>query len=145
MSLDRIFDIAGSGMSAQSVRLNTVASNVANAQTVAGSEEEAYRSKQPVFQAVLKDVEMAINGGENAQTDVEGVRVSEITESDAPVMRRYQPNHPLADDNGFVYASNVNMVEEMANMMSAQRSYETNVEVMSTTKQLLLATLKLGQ
>jgi len=137
MSLFKVFDIAGSALSAQTVRLNTTASNMANADTVSGSEETAYRARHPVFATVLK----AAAGG----AEVAGVRVTGIVEDAAPIQKRYQPGHPLADENGYVYTSNVNVVEEMVNMISASRNYQNNVELMNTSKQLLLATLRLGQ
>lgn len=138
MSLFKIFELAGSGMSAQSVRLNVTASNLANADNVSGTEQGAYRAKQPVFQTVLN----AAQGGDNASS---GVSVSEIVESTAPIQKRYMPQHPQADGEGYVYMSNVNPIEEMVNMISASRSYQSNVEVMNTSKELLLRTLSLGQ
>ncbi len=137
MSLFKVFDIAGSALSAQTVRLNTTASNMANADTVSGSEETAYRARHPVFATVLK----AASGG----SEVAGVRVAGIVEDAAPIEKRYRPGHPLADENGYVYTTNVNVVEEMVNMISASRNYQNNVELMNTSKQLLLATLRLGQ
>lgn len=143
MSLLSVFDVAGSGMSAQALRLNVVASNLANADAVAGNSSQVYRARHPVFAAqtprfvdVMQDF--------NAQS-LTGVRVAGIVESDAPPHRRYQPGHPLADDEGYVLHANVNTIEEMANMMSASRSYQTNVELINTSKQLLLRTLALGQ
>lgn len=140
MSLYDIFNIAGSGMSAQSVRLNTVASNLANANDVAGSEKAAYRARQPVFAAALQ----AAQSGGGAEPAAVGVRVAQIQESAAPVRQEYQPGNPLADKNGYVYTSNVNTAEAMANMISAARSYQSNVNVVSTTQQLLLNTLQLA-
>lgn len=137
MSLFRIFDVAGSGMSAQTIRLNTVASNMANAEVVSGTEAEAYHARQPVFSAVMNAM-----GGNNASIPVE---VSGVVESDAPVNKVYSPQHPEADTDGYIYQSNVNVVEEMANMISASRTYATNAEVANTSKQLLLETLRLGQ
>jgi len=137
MPLSTIFDIAGSAMSAQSVRLNTVASNLANADSVATSPATAYRARNPVFSAVMQ--------GMGRNTESVGVKVQGVTESQAPINKQYQPGHPLADATGFVYTTNVNPVEEMANMISASRSYQNNVEVLNTSKQLMLSTLKLGQ
>jgi len=137
MSLFNIFDIAGSGMSAQSVRLNTVSSNMANANNVSGNENDVYRAKNPVFATVMKDASNNSAGS--------GVRVVRIDESNQEAIRRYDPNNPLANEQGFVFQSNVNTIEEMANMISASRSYQNNVEIMNTAKQLMLATLKLGQ
>ncbi len=137
MGLYDVFRISGSGMSAQSVRLNTVASNLANADSVSASPEQAYRARQPVFAAVLSVL--------NAEQPSAGVRVAGIVESQAEIPREYQPNHPMADGDGYVYKPNVNSVEEMANMISASRSYQNNVEVLNTSKQLLLKTLNLGR
>lgn len=142
MSLYNIFGIAGSGMSAQSVRLNTVASNLANANDVAGSEKDAYRARQPVFKAVLENAQQ--NGGSVSGQAAVGVEVTTIQQSQAPVRKEYQPGNPLADKNGYVYTSNVNTAEQMANMISASRSYQSNVNVVTTTQQLLLNTLQLA-
>jgi flagellar basal-body rod protein FlgC len=125
-------------MSAQSVRLNTVASNLANADAVATNEADAYRSRQPVFAAVMEAL------GNNNPSSVP-VRVAAVVESQAPARQEYQPDHPLANKEGYIYKSNVNSIEEMANMMSASRSYQDNVEVFNTSKQLLLKTLSLGR
>ena len=138
MSLFRIFDIAGSGMSAQSVRLNTVASNVANADSVSSSEGDTYRGRQPVFATVM-------DRSFDADPSAVGVRVVGVVESQAPLERVYQPDHPAADTDGYIYRPNVNVVEELANMISASRSYQTQVEVINTSKQLALRTLTLGQ
>lgn len=137
MSLNAVFDIAGSALSAQSVRLNTVASNLANAEVVAESADQVYRSRQPVFATVLSHL------GQGQQTAA--VRVAGIVESQAPARKEYQPDHPLADQEGYVHKSNVNSVEEMTNMISASRSYQNSVEVFNTSKQLLLKTLNLGR
>ena len=138
MSLFKIFDVAGSGMSAQTVRLNVVASNLANADNVNGSAADAYRSKQPVFKTLLDSTQ-------NGQNSSAGVTVSNIVESTAPAEKRYMPQHPSADAEGYVYMPNVNPIEEMVNMISASRSYQNNVEVLNTSKELLLRTLSLGQ
>lgn len=137
MSLFKVFDIAGSAMSAQSVRLNTTASNLANAESVGSTEADAYRARHPVFAAMLK----AMHG----DSDSVGVRVLGVVESQAPVEQRYAPDHPMANPEGYIYQSNVNAVDEMVNMISASRSYQNNVEVLNTSKQMLLATLRLGQ
>ena len=136
MSSFRIFDIAGAGMSAQSVRLNTVASNLANADSVSGDPASVYRARHPVFQAV------PASSGDGAGA---GVAVRGIVESKAAPDKRYDPANPLADATGYVYAPNVNTVEEMVDMISASRSYQDNVEVMNTARSMMLATLKLGQ
>jgi len=132
-----IFDIAGSAMNAQMLRLNTTASNLANVNTVSGTEQGAYRARQTVFSTILE-------GTGNAEA-VGGVSVPEVVESQAPVPKRYEPGNPLANAEGYVYASNVNEVEEMANMISASRSYQSNAEIFNTTKTLMLRTLQLGQ
>ncbi len=139
MPLFDVFDISSSGMHAQNVRLNTVASNLANAETVASTEEEAYRAKAPIFEEILK------KAGNSPIEKAGGVRVKEIETSNAEIERRYAPNHPMANKDGFIFATNVNPVEEMANMMSASRSYESNVEVINTTKRLLMRTLQMGK
>ncbi len=148
MSLFSIFDIAGSGMSAQSVRLNTTSSNLANAENVSSSAAQAYRARQPVFSAVLDTLNGGANnsvGNSTGQDAGSGVQVLGIVESKAPIQSRYEPNNPQADARGYVYLPNVNMVEEMANMISASRSYQSNAEVINTSKQLLMKTLSLGQ
>jgi len=139
MSMYKIFDVAGSGLSAQSLRLNTIASNMANAESVSGSADTAYRARNPVFAAVFDQFATPAN-----QTTA-SVMVQDVVESEAPNMPSYEPNNPLANEEGYVFRSNVNIAEEMANMISASRSYKSNVEVMNTAKQLILATLKLGQ
>ena len=137
MSLFNVFDIAGSGLSAQSVRLNATASNLANADSVSSSIDQTYRARHPVFAATLQQVE-------EQQAGV-GVQVLGIVESQAPLRLQYAPDHPLANQQGYVHLPNVNVVEEMANMMSASRSYQSNLEAIKTSKQLLLRTLQLGQ
>ena len=137
MSMFQIFHVAGSAVSAQSQRLNVVASNLANADTVAGPDGQAYKARQVVFQTQLLG---AGNDPGNA-----GVRVNTISEDQTPGRRVHDPKHPSADADGYVTYSNVNSVEEMVNMISASRSYQNNIEVMSTAKNLLLKTLQLGQ
>ncbi|GAB3789473.1 flagellar basal body rod protein FlgC [Dyella agri] len=139
MSLFSIFNVAGSGMAAQSLRLNTVASNLANAESVSGTPEGAYRSREPLFAAVK-----AQQSGGNADGS-QGVQVLGVTESQAAIPQRYEPGNPMANADGYVYASNVNPVDELVNMISASRSYQNNVEVMNSAKQLMLKTLTLGQ
>src|SRR5579862_3786510 len=139
MSSFKIFDIVGSGLSAQSVRLNTVASNLANADSVSGDPNTVYKAKHPVFQAV-----MGQGAGLNAASSAT-VSVTGIAQSQAAAEMRYDPGNPLADAQGNVWAPNVNVVEEMADMISASRSYQNNVEVLNTTRDMLLNTLKLGQ
>lgn len=142
MSLFSIFNVAGSGMAAQSLRLNTVASNLANANSVASSPEAAYRSKEPLFSQIQQQ-SLAGTGASHAADG--GVEVVGVTESQVAIPSHYEPGNPLADANGYVYSSNVNPVDELVNMISASRSYQNNVEVMNTTKQLMLKTLTIGQ
>jgi len=138
MSSFKVFDIAGSGMSAQSVRLNTVASNLANADSLSGDPNTVYKAKHPVFQAVMGQ------GASLSAASSATVNVTGISQSQAPAEMRYDPGNPLADAQGNVWAPNVNVVEEMADMISAARSYQNNVEVLNTTRDMLLNTLKLG-
>ena len=134
MSMFSIFNVSGSAVSAQSQRLNVVASNLANADAVAGPDGQAYKSRQVVFETVRL--------GSDASS---GVKVSAIKESNEPFKRMHNPTHPSPDAEGYVNQSNVNPVEEMVNMISASRSYQNNVEVMNTAKTLLLKTLQMGQ
>lgn len=144
MSLGNIFDIAGSGMSAQTVRLNSTASNLANAETPAGSEADAFKARYPLFSAV--EAQARLQFGESATTQsANGVQVNGIVESEKPVQLRYEPEHPLADPEGYVYYPNVNVVEEMTNMISASRSFQANVDVMNATKTMMQRVLSLGQ
>jgi flagellar basal-body rod protein FlgC len=139
MSMFKVFDVAGSALSAQSLRLNVTASNMANANSVSSSTEETYRARQPVFATLLND---QMGAGSEASV---GVQVKGIVESQAPLQRQFNPNHPMANEEGYVFMPNVNVVEEMANMISASRSYQSNVEVISTAKQLMMRTLSMGQ
>jgi flagellar basal-body rod protein FlgC len=140
MSMFRIFDVAGSAVSAQSQRLNVVASNLAIADTVAGPDGKAYKARQVVFQTELMGA-----GGSLGPESSAGVRVSTVREDSSPGRRVHDPKHPAADAEGYVTFSNVSAVEEMVNMISASRSYQNNVEVMNTAKSLLLKTLQMGQ
>jgi flagellar basal-body rod protein FlgC len=133
MSDFRIFSIAGSALTAQSARLNAVASNLANADSVVGADGQPYRAKQVVFKA------MPVEGGGI------GVRATQVVESAAPLRMQYDPANPAANAEGYVSMPNVNVVEEMVNMISASRAYQTNAEVMNTTKTLLMKTLAIGQ
>ena len=133
MSLCNIFNVSGSAMSAQAQRLNTVASNLANADSATSATGEAYRAKQVVFEAV------PMANGATA------VKVQKVIEDPSPMKLVYDPKNPLADDKGYVTMPNVNTVDEMVNMLSASRSYQTNVETMNAAKSLLLKTLSIGQ
>ena len=141
MSMFSIFGISGSAVSAQSQRLNVVASNLANVDAVAGPDGQAYKARQVVFQTQL----MGEVAGAGGTAGAAGVRVSTIAEDNTPGRRVHDPKHPAADAQGYVTYSNVNPVEEMVNMISASRSYQNNIEVMNTAKSLLLKTLQLGQ
>jgi flagellar basal-body rod protein FlgC len=140
-----ILPLAGSAISAQSQRLNTVASNLANADTVAGPDGLPYKARQVVFQATQPDV--GRQGGARVVTTAgtAGVRVSNVVEDQSPGKKTFDPKHPSADAEGYVMHSNVNVVEEMVNMISASRSYQNNIEIMNTAQQLAMKTLQLGQ
>jgi flagellar basal-body rod protein FlgC len=140
MSLFNVFNTAGSALNAQTIRLNTTASNLANAESVNGDPSKVYRARHPVFQTML-DPSDAGFAGENATA---GVRVLGVVESTAPPTMRYQPDHPLANKDGYIYMSNVNSIEEMTNLISAQRSFATNVEAVNTARDLLLKTISMG-
>ncbi len=137
MSMMKIFDISGSAVSSQSQRLNVVASNLANVDTVAGPDGKAYKAREVTFQTVLMGTPDGVPGA--------GVRVSGVTENQAPGRKVHDPNSPSADADGYVTYSNVNAVDEMVNMISASRSYQNNIEVMNTAKTLLMKTLQMGQ
>ena len=138
MSSFKIFDIAGSALSAQSVRLNTVASNLANANTVSGDKGSVYKARYPVFETVIAGI------GRDAGSTA-SVRVTEVIESEKAPLARCEPGNPIADADGFVYAPDINPVEQMVDMISASRSYQNSIEVMNSSKEMLLATLRLGQ
>ena len=142
MSLFNVFDITGSGMSAQSVRLNTTASNIANADSVSSSAGETYRARHPVFAAAMQKA--AAGQSPDEQSGV-GVDVLGVVESDKPLNIEYAPAHPMADKDGYIYKPNVNIIEEMTNMISASRSYQTNVQLAESAKNMLNKTLTLGQ
>jgi flagellar basal-body rod protein FlgC len=138
MSMFSIFNVSGSAVSAQAQRLNVVASNLANVDTVAGPDGQAYKARQVVFQTLLM-------GAPGRPESAAGVAVTQIAEDQTPGRRVHDPKHPQADGDGYVTYSNVNAVEEMVNMISASRSYQNNVEVMNTAKTLLQKTLQMGQ
>ncbi|EAQ98464.1 flagellar basal body rod protein FlgC [Congregibacter litoralis] len=140
MSLFDAISVAATSLDAQSTRLNTISSNLANANAVSSSAEETYRAQYPVFETMLNELSSA-----NGMDAVAGVRVSGITQSDLPAVKEYVPTHPMADDEGFIYRPAINSVEEMANMMEASRSYQDSIEAMNTAKQLILRTLTLGR
>lgn len=137
MALFNVFDIAGSAMTAQSMRLNVVASNMANADSVTGSDGQPYRAKQVIFQA------QPVNG--SMPNGVNGVAVTKVIDDPSPMKLMYDPQSPFANAEGYVTMPNVNVVEEMTNMISASRSYQANVEMMNTAKTMIQRTLTLGQ
>jgi len=134
MSLLNTFNIGASGMSAQSIRLNTISSNIANAESSSGPDGRTYRARQVVFSSVP-----------SANNPGSGVAVTNVVESNAPLRREFRPGHPKADNNGYIDMPNVNPVEEMVDMISASRAYQTNVQMVNVTRQLVLATLDLGK
>ncbi len=142
MSLFDVFAISSSALSAQSKRLNVVASNLANADSVAGPDGAPYKARQVVFQAQAQG---GVNTGTEADAASAGVRVSGVIESDAPARRVHAPQHPMADAEGYITQSNVSVVDEMVNMISASRAYQNNAEVMNTVRQLMSRTLQMGQ
>jgi flagellar basal-body rod protein FlgC len=138
MSLDNIIGIAGTALNAQMTRMNSTASNLANADVVSTTENEAYRAKRPVFKALMRE-QMT----HAAAPYVGGVKVDRMTDDSTPVRKVFEPNNPMADAKGFVYHSNVNEMTEMVEMMAASRAYQNNVEVINTTKQLMMRTLEI--
>ncbi len=137
MGLFNTFEISGSAMTAQTVRMNLVASNLANVNSAASSVEGTYKSRQAVFKTIVDE--------QSNDPAVAKVAVDRIVESEAPLKAQYQPHHPHANEDGYVYMPNVNPIESMANMIDASRSYQMNVEVLNTTKQLLMQTIRLGK
>jgi flagellar basal-body rod protein FlgC len=140
MSLFSVFNTAGSALNAQTIRLNTTASNLANAESVNGDPTKVYRARHPVFQTLMDSSEPSFDG----ENSTAGVRVLGVVESTTPPTMRYQPDSPAANKDGYVYASNVNSIEEMTNMISANRSFATNVEAINTARDLLLKTIAMG-
>ena len=140
MSLFNVFNVAGSALNAETIRLNTTASNLANAESVNGDATKIYRARHPVFQSMM-DTSGDFGDGQDAST---GVRVLVVVESSAPPLMRYAPENPLANKDGYVFTSNVNSIEEMTNMISANRSFATNIEAINTARDLLLKTISMG-
>ena len=139
MSLFNVFNISGSAMNAETIRLNATASNLANAESINGDATKVYRARHPVFAAMMDN-----DSGVEDQDASSGVRVLGVVESSTPPLKTYQPDHPLADKDGFVYTSNVNSIEEMTNMISANRSFSTNVLAVNTARDLLLKVISMG-
>jgi flagellar basal-body rod protein FlgC len=144
MALTSIFDVAGSGMNAQSVRLNTTASNIANAESAGSSTDQVYRGRHPVFKSMMLDRMNGASASMPGNNSV-AVQVAGIVEDQSPLQQRYEPEHPEANEEGYVFYPNVNVVEEMTNMISASRSFQVNVEVMNSAKQMVQRVLSLGQ
>jgi flagellar basal-body rod protein FlgC len=134
MALEDIFGVAGSALNAQTTRMNTTASNLANAATVAGSEDGAFRAKRAVFKSILAD---QMGGGDSGG----GIKVDKLIDDPSPIRKMSEPGNPLADKEGYIYLSNVNEMTEMVEMMAASRSYQNNVEVVNTTRQLMMRTI----
>ena len=141
MGMFNNFAISGSAMNAQSIRLNLVASNLANANSVSSSVEDTYRARHAVFQTAYKN---SLDGMANS-IEAAGVKVNGIVESDAPLQAEYRPNHPMANKEGYVYMPNVNTIEEMTDMIEASQSYKDSVQVLDTTKNLLMQTIRMGK
>lgn len=137
MSSFKVFDIAATGMNAQNLRLNVVASNMANVDAVSSSEGDTYKARQPIFKAMVDQY--------NPNAPSGGVHMAGVVESEAPLVREFNPNHPMADEDGYIFRPNVNPVEEMANMISASRAYQSNVEIVNAAKQMMSAVLNLGK
>lgn len=136
-TLDKILTNAASGMSAESIRLNTIASNLANANSMGSSDEATYHAKHAIF----SEVTSPINGLSASEQPIGGVRVTDVKNSEKPLQKRYQPDNPMANSDGFVYVTDVNPLEEMTNMIEASRSYQADVDIMNTTKGLILQTI----
>jgi flagellar basal-body rod protein FlgC len=143
MSLMQIFDIAGTGMSAQSLRLNTTASNMANANSASSSAEQTYRARHPVFAPMFDDAMADVFSGSTGVST--GVRVAGIVEDARPLQPRYEPGHPMANEEGYVFYPNVDIVEEMTNMISSSRAFQLNVDVMTAARTMMQRVLTLGQ
>jgi flagellar basal-body rod protein FlgC len=140
MSLFNVFNISGSALNAETIRLNTTASNLANAESVNGDSSKIYRARHPVFQTMMDTSDLFAED----QGAASGVRVLGVVESTAPPLERYAPENPLANKEGYVFTSNVNSIEEMTNMISANRSFATNIDAINTARDLLLKTISMG-
>ena len=138
--MDNIFGIAGTALNAQLTRMNATASNLANASTVASTDQEAFRAKRPLFKTIVEGM-LTKSDSNNAQDTKGGVKIEKLVDDPAPVRRQFDPHNPLADKDGYIYQSNVNEVSEMVEMMAAARSYQNNVETVNTAKHLMNRTL----
>lgn len=143
MSLNQVFDISGSALTAQTVRMNTISSNLANAESVANTAEDTYKAQYPIFSAIRHQAEQGYF--ENSMIPGAGVQINGIYESTVDPIKRYEPNHPLADEDGYLHMPDINMIEQMADMIAASRAYQTNVDVMQTTKDMMQRIISLGQ
>ena len=146
MGISNTFGITGTALNAQSIHIDVIAKNMANSQVVSGSQAEAFRARRPVFASILGSNFSGSRpfGSGFGGSKATGVKIDSYAESQTPIEKQRQPDNPLADAEGYIYLSNVNMVEEMAYMMQASRSYQSNIEVLNTSKQLMLRTLSLG-
>lgn len=146
MGISETFNITGSALSAQSIHMDMIARNMANAQVVSGSDQSAFRARRPEFAAILDSSfkSLGMPGPMVGGRETVGVRIGRFNESSAPIEKKHMPESPLADEQGYVYLSNVNVIEEMTYMMQASRNYQSNLEVLNTAKQLMLRTLSLG-
>ncbi|MFN3016326.1 flagellar basal body rod protein FlgC [Vibrio coralliilyticus] len=142
MSFTDIYSIAGSAMNAQTVRLNTVASNLANADAVSANQDDAYKALKPVFATVYSKTQLSASKESYPNAEV---RIVDVVQSAGQAEKRFEPSNPLANDEGYVYYPDIDVVSEMADMMSATRSFETNVEVLSNVKSMQQGLLRLGQ
>jgi flagellar basal-body rod protein FlgC len=140
MSLFNVFNVSGSALNAETVRLNTTASNMANAESVNGDPSKVYRARHPVFQTMMDDSALDSDSEDSSA----GVRVLGVIESTTPPIERYEPNNPQANKDGYIYMSNVNSIEEMTNMISANRAFATNIDAINTARDLLLKTISMG-
>lgn len=146
MGISNTFSITGTALNAQSIHIDIIAKNMANSQVVSGSEADAYRAQRPVFASIL-DSRLGSSrsfGSGFGSSNIRGVKIDSYAESETAIEKQRMPGNPIADADGYIYLSNVNMVEEMAFMMQASRSYQSNIEVLNTSKQLMLRTLSLG-
>lgn len=145
MSLMQVFDIAGSGMSAQSLRLNTTASNMANANSAASSADQTYRARHAVFAPMMQAAMKDVFADAGTQQSALGVRVAGVVEDARPLQPRYEPGNPMANEEGYVFYPNVDIVEEMTNMISSSRSFQMNVDVMAAARTMMQRVMTLGQ
>lgn len=142
MSIERLMMTAASAMEANKIRMSTTASNLANAETLAGNADDVYKARKPVFETIRAEQAALLDG---EQTAMAGIKLKQIVESNDPAIRRYEPGNPLADDEGYVFAPNVNVMTEMADMIAASRAYQANIEVMKDAREISQQLLRMGQ